>query len=44
MIKENLASVEAQIREACGKAGRRREDVTLIAVSKTNPVQRIKEA
>ena len=44
MIRENLASVEAQIREACGKAGRRREDVTLIAVSKTNPVQRIKEA
>ena len=44
MIKENLASVEAQILEACQKAGRRREDVTLIAVSKTNPVQRIKEA
>ena len=44
MIRENLASVEAQIQEACRKAGRNREDVTLIAVSKTNPVQRIREA
>ena len=44
MIRENLTSVEAQIQEACRKAGRNREDVTLIAVSKTNPVQRIREA
>ena len=44
MIRENLASVEAQIQAACRKAGRNREDVTLIAVSKTNPVQRIREA
>ena len=44
MIKENLASVEARIQEACARSGRSRQDVTLIAVSKTNPVPRIREA
>ena len=44
MIKENLASVEARIQEACARSGRSRQDVTLIAVSKTNPVPRIQEA
>ena len=38
-IKENLAEVEAKICEACERAGRKREQVTLIAVSKTKPVE-----
>ena len=37
MLKENLAQVEARIQEACKKAGRNRDEVTLIAVSKTKP-------
>lgn len=44
MIRENLASVEERIRAACERSGRSREDVTLVAVSKTNPVERILEA
>ena len=44
MIKENLEYVEKNIRKACEKAGRKREDVTLIAVSKTKPVSDIREA
>ena len=36
MLKENLQSVEENIKKACEKAGRKREDVTLIAVSKRN--------
>ena len=38
-IKNNLAEVEANICRACAKAGRAREEVTLIAVSKTKPVE-----
>lgn len=44
MIKENLALVEQNICEACKKAGRDRGEVTLIAVSKTNPVASLREA
>ena len=44
MIKENLAEVEAKICAACSRAGRERNEVTLITVSKTNPVVRLKEA
>ena len=44
MLKENLQAVEAQIQEACKKSGRKREDVTLVAVSKTHPVETLKEA
>ena len=36
-LKENLKNVEENILEACKKAGRDREDVKLISVSKTNP-------
>ncbi|MBQ8625205.1 MAG: YggS family pyridoxal phosphate-dependent enzyme [Agathobacter sp.] len=43
MIKTNLADVEAKIIEACKRAGRAREDVTLIAVSKTKPVDMLQE-
>lgn len=44
MLKENLQEVEQRIAAACKRAGRRREDVTLIAVSKTKPVETLQEA
>ncbi len=44
MIQEQLASVEEKIQRACERSGRKREDVTLIAVSKTKPIQDLKEA
>ena len=44
MFAERLEKVDREIREACEKAGRRREDVTLIAVSKTNPAEAVREA
>lgn len=44
MLKENLEYVESRIREACERSGREREEVTLIAVSKTKPVSVLKEA
>ena len=43
MLKENLQSVEENIKKACEKAGRKREEVTLIAVSKTKPVEMLQE-
>lgn len=43
MLKENLKEVEKNISQACEKAGRNREDVTLIAVSKTKPVPMLQE-
>lgn len=44
MIKENLITVEEKIRKACERSGRNRDEVTLIAVSKTKPVEMIREA
>lgn len=44
MIAQNLKQVEANIQAACEKAGRDRKDVTLIAVSKTKPVEMLQEA
>lgn len=44
MIKENLAAVEERILRACERAGRKRSEVTLVAVSKTKPVEMIREA
>lgn len=43
MLKENLKKVEENIQKACDKVGRRREEVTLIAVSKTKPLEDIEE-
>lgn len=43
MIKENLRNVEERVAQACLRSGRKREDVTLIAVSKTKPVSMIEE-
>ncbi|MDE6169211.1 MAG: YggS family pyridoxal phosphate-dependent enzyme, partial [Acetatifactor sp.] len=44
MIQENMALVEQNIEDACRKAGRKRQEVSLIAVSKTMPVSLLKEA
>lgn len=44
MIAENLAAVEKNIIDACKRAGRAREEVTLISVSKTKPPEMIQEA
>ncbi len=44
MIRENIEKVEKRISQACREAGRSREEVTLIAVSKTKPVSMLKEA
>lgn len=44
MLKENLSAVEDKIQNACLRAGRRREEVTLIAVSKTKPLEDLEEA
>ena len=44
MLKDRLEEVEHRIEEACRRAGRKREEVTLIAVSKTKPVETLKEA
>lgn len=39
MLCENLKKVEDNVDAACRKAGRSRDEVTLIAVSKTKPVE-----
>jgi hypothetical protein len=43
-IKENLEIVEKRICAACETAGRRRDEVTLVAVSKTKPAEAVIEA
>ena len=43
MLKENLEQVEKKIQAACDRAGRSREEVTLIAVSKTKPIDMLME-
>lgn len=43
MICENLKEVEEKIEAACKRAGRDRSEVTLIAVSKTKPVEMLEE-
>ena len=42
-VYENYLEVEKKVQEACKRAGRNREEVTLIAVSKTKPVSMIEE-
>ena len=44
MVTENLEIVNQKIAQACERAGRRRDEVTLIAVSKTKPVSLLEEA
>jgi len=43
-IRKNVAEVRERILDAAQKAGRRAEEITLIAVSKTHPVAAIREA
>ena len=43
MLATNLQKVENKITEACKKANRSREDITLIAVSKTKPVSMLQD-
>ncbi len=43
MLKDNLREVEENILNACKKSGRNREEVTLIAVSKTKPIDMLDE-
>lgn len=44
MVTENLKAVEEKIANACARANRDRGEVTLIAVSKTKPIEMIEEA
>lgn len=44
MLKENLEQVGHNIQEACRQSGRDPGEVTLIAVSKTKPVETLREA
>lgn len=44
MLKDNFDKVNTNIQAACDRVGRNREDVTLIAVSKTKPIQMLQEA
>ncbi|MBR5406524.1 MAG: YggS family pyridoxal phosphate-dependent enzyme [Lachnospiraceae bacterium] len=43
MLKDNLMSVQDNIKQAAMRSGRELSDITLIAVSKTKPVEMIKE-
>lgn len=43
-IAENLVAVEARIRAACQSAGRNRNELTLVAISKTFSADKIDEA
>ena len=44
MIQTNLNEVEKNILAACNKCGRNRDEITLIAVSKTKPVSLLEDA
>lgn len=44
MIVENIRDIQNNIRKACAASGRNYEDVTLICVSKTKPLEMLKEA
>ena len=44
MVREQYLKVKEKIENACVRAGRKPEDVTLIAVSKTKPLELLREA
>lgn len=44
MMQDNINEVENRIQAACKRAGRKRSEVTLIAVSKTKPNEMLMEA
>lgn len=43
MLSKNLQNVEERIQNACHKSNRKREEITLIAVSKTKPLFMLQE-
>lgn len=43
MIQDNYREVDVRVAAACERAGRRRDEVTLVAVSKTKPEESIRE-
>lgn len=43
-IADNIARVEEQIQNACARAGRKREEITLVAVTKTVEPEQIRQA
>lgn len=44
MLEDNFREVKQRIEEACRRSGRDPKEVTLIAVSKTKPVEMLQEA
>lgn len=44
MLRDNLLRTEEKIQAACERAGRNRNEVTLVSVSKTKPVEMVREA
>ena len=44
MIQQNLVNIEERIRRACERSGRDRSSVHLISVTKTKPVEMLREA
>lgn len=44
MVFQNYKEVERKVEDACRRSGRDRQEVTLIAVSKTKPVSMLREA
>jgi len=44
LIAENIAKLEERIQKACSLCGRKRNEITLMGVSKFVPVQKIEEA
>lgn len=44
MIEENLIQIEKEIENICARCKRRKDEVQLIAVSKTKPAQAVQEA
>lgn len=43
MLRNNLDNIEQRIQQACDRSKRNRDEVTLIAVSKTKPISMIEE-
>src|SRR5215471_7300057 len=43
-IVKNLENVRQQIAHAAGKAGRSADDIQLVAVTKTHPAEKVREA
>jgi len=42
-IKDNIEKIEERIEKACIRSGRKREDITLIGVSKFQPIEAVEE-